>query len=133
MAKKKAHAPRIRRGDLVTVLSGDDRGQRGRVLRILPDDDQVVVEGVNLVYRHIRRSQKHPQGGRLRREAPIHVSNVMVVDPDTDQPTRIGKRQQDPAKGSLGWVRVARKTGNDLDEGGKPTKKSKKKEKEPKE
>lgn len=124
MAKKAAHRCRVRRGDEVVVIAGDDKGQRGRVLRIIPDSGKVVIEGINLVHRHIRRSQKHPQGGRLRREAPIQISNVMVVDQESGDPTKIGRMQKDPAKGSLGWVRVARKTGKELDaDGGKPAKK----------
>ena len=127
MAERKgAHACRVKKGDMVVVVTGEDRGSRGRVLRIITDKDRVVVEGVNLVHRHIRRSQKNPQGGRLRRESPIHISNVMVVDPETDEPTRIGRKQVDPSRGSLGWTRVAKKSGNDLDaESGKPAKKQK--------
>jgi len=122
----KTHACRIKKGDMVVVVAGEDRGKRGRVLRIVTGKDRVVVEGVNLVHRHIRRSQKNPQGGRLRREAAIHVSNVMVIDPETDEATRIGRKQVDPSRGSLGWARVARKSGTDLDaETAKPAKKAK--------
>ena len=80
---------RLRKGDLVAVISGDDRGKRGRILRYDPVEDRVIVEGVNLVYRHLRRSQKNPQGGRIRREAAIHASNVMPVDSDTNKPSRV--------------------------------------------
>ena len=80
---------RLRKGDLVAVISGDDRGKRGRVLRFNPEDNRVIVEGVNLVFRHLRRSQKNPQGGRIRREAPINASNVMPIDPETNKPTRV--------------------------------------------
>ena len=72
---------RIRKGDLVAVVTGDDKGKRGRVLTVLPERNRVVIEGVNLVFKHLRKSQQNPQGGRVRREAAIHVSNVMPIDP----------------------------------------------------
>lgn len=107
------HRLRIRRGDNVRVIAGDDKGKDGRVLRVVVEKRKVVVEGVNLVYRHVRRSQKHPQGGRVRREAPIDVSNVMLLDPSGDVPTRVGKRVTESGE----RVRVARKTGKLIDEG----------------
>jgi large subunit ribosomal protein L24 len=115
MAKKVPHRPRIRRGDEVLIVTGASRGRRGRVLRVDAEKSEVIVEGVNLVFRHIRRSEQHPQGGRLRREAPIHLSNVMAVDPNEDVPTKVGRVLRDPEKGSLGKVRIARKSGADLD------------------
>jgi len=122
-----AHGMRIRKGDEVLVLTGDDKGLRGRVLRVIPERGQVVVENVNLIHRHIRRSQKHPQGGRVRRENPVNISNVMLVDPQSGDPTRVGRRQKDPANGSLGWVRVSRRTGGEIgSEAAKPTKEKKK-------
>lgn len=133
------HACRLRRGDNVMVITGADRGKQGRVLRVLHEAGQVVVEGVNLVYRHVRRSQQNPQGGRVRREAPVNISNVMLVDPKENVPTRVGKALVDPEKGSLGWTRIAKKSGADLSEDavkaskkGSAKKKSKK-SKEPKE
>lgn len=127
MAKKVPHRPRVRRGDEVVVIAGEARGRQGRVLRVDAEKRQVVVEGVNLVWRHIRRSQKHPQGGRLRREAPIHLSNVMIVDPQDGKPSKVAKVLREPEKGSLGWVRVARKSGTDIDAAAaKPAKKGRK-------
>ncbi len=82
-------AARIRRDDLVQVIAGDHKGARGKVLRVLTDRGRVIVEGVNMVYRHVRKSRKHPQGGRIQKEAPIHISNVMPIDPRTDRPTRV--------------------------------------------
>ena len=111
MAKLSPHQSRIRRGDLVMVVAGADKGVQGRVLRLLLDEDKVVVEGVNLAYRHVRRSQQNPQGGRVRRESPIHVSNVMVVDPDENVPTRVGRKMSDEGK----MKRFARKSGAILD------------------
>jgi large subunit ribosomal protein L24 len=119
---RKPHSLRIRRGDSVRVISGEDKGKDGRVLRVLREDRKVVVEGVNLVYRHVRRSQKHPQGGRVRREAPIDASNVMLLDPSDHVPTKVGKRVDDAGK----RIRFARKTGKPVDEGsGKKGRKSK--------
>jgi large subunit ribosomal protein L24 len=112
----KPHNVRIRRGDMVRVIAGDDRGRDGRVLRILEDERKVVVEGVNLVHRHVRRSQKNPRGGRIRREAAIHISNVMVLDSERKVPTRVGRRQEDPAKKARGWVRYGRRSGRPVGE-----------------
>lgn len=100
---------RIRRGDLVAVTSGDDRGKRGRVLRLVNEKNRVVVEGVNLVYKHLRKSQQNPQGGRVRREAPIALSNVMPVDPESNKPTRVASHLVDGRR-----TRVARGTGTAL-------------------
>lgn len=111
------------------VIAGADKGVTGRVLRIIADKNKVVVEGVNLVHRHIRRSQKNPQGGRVRRESPVHLSNVMVLDPVEDVPTKIGRKLADPEKGSLGWTRFSRRSGESLVAGtgkAQKTKKSKK-------
>ena len=82
-------AARVRKDDIVEVISGDHKGERGKVLRIDPDKQKVVVEGVNMVYRHVRKSRKHPQGGRIQKEAPVHLSNVMPVDPKTGKRTRV--------------------------------------------
>jgi large subunit ribosomal protein L24 len=82
----------IRSNDIVEVTSGEDRGLRGKVLKVLPSKGKVVVEGVNRVYKHMRRSQKNPQGGRLSKEMPIDISNVTLLDPNTDKPTRVGVR-----------------------------------------
>jgi large subunit ribosomal protein L24 len=82
-------AARIKKDDIVIVVAGDHKGARGKVLRVLRDKDRVVVEGVNMVYRHVRKSQRNPQGGRIRKEAAIHMSNVMPIDPKTDRPTRV--------------------------------------------
>lgn len=82
----------IRKDDMVIVLSGDDKGVRGKVLEVDHETKKVVVEGVNRVYKHMRKSQKNPQGGRLSREMPIPVSKVMLIDPKTNQPCRTGVR-----------------------------------------
>jgi large subunit ribosomal protein L24 len=104
-------ASRIKKGDLVAVIAGKDRGAQGRVLRILTDRDRVVVEGINVIKRHQRPTPQQPQGGIIEREAPIHVSNVMPVDTKTDKPTRIRMGTDKDGK----KVRVAVKSGTVID------------------
>ena len=82
-------AAKIRKGDRVEVISGDHRGEIGKVLRLILDRNQVVVEGVNLVFRHVRPSRRNPQGGRIRKEAPLHMSNVLPIDPKTNRGSRV--------------------------------------------
>lgn len=102
----------IRKNDQVVVRAGKDRGKRGRVLKVLPDVNRVVIEGVNLIKRHTRPNpQKNIKGGIVEREAAIHASNVMLVDPETNEPTRVGyKIQSDGRK-----VRIGRKSGAVVD------------------
>ena len=85
----------IKKDDLVVVIAGDDAepGRARRVLRVLAEKNKVVVEGVNRVYKHMRPSRRNPQGGRLSKEMPIDVSNVMLIDPSTSRPTRVGVRE----------------------------------------
>ena len=85
----------IRKDDVVEVVAGDDKGTRAKVLRVLRDKNQVVVEGVNRVYRHLKPSKRNPQGGRISKEMPINASNVMLIDPATNKPTRLGVRYLD--------------------------------------
>ena len=82
-------AIRIKKDDLIEVIAGDDRGQRGKVLKVDPKKRQVVVQGINKAYRHVKPSQRNPQGGRLQIEQPLDISNVMLVDPKTNRPTRV--------------------------------------------
>ena len=82
-------ARHIKQGDNVLVITGADKGKTGRVLRILADKDRVVVEGINRVWKHVRPSQRHPQGGRIQKDAPIHISNVMPVDPGSNKGSRV--------------------------------------------
>jgi large subunit ribosomal protein L24 len=83
---------RIKAGDLVEVITGDDRGARGKVLTVLPKKGKLIVEGVNRVYKHVRRSQRNTQGGRLSKEMPVNASNVLLVDPTTGRADRVGVR-----------------------------------------
>jgi large subunit ribosomal protein L24 len=103
---------KVRKGDLVEVITGKDGGKRGRVLRVDRDHDRVVVEGINMIKRHTRPNpNRRIQGGIVEREAPLHVSNVMVVSPDSGRRTRIGFKILDDGR----KVRVAKVDGAILD------------------
>ena len=79
----------VKKGDTVEIIAGDDRGVRGKVLNVDTANRQVLVEGVNRAYRHVRPSRRNPQGGRLQIEQPIDISNVLPVNPKTNRPTRV--------------------------------------------
>lgn len=83
---------KIRKNDMVMVISGNDRGKTGKVLKVFPKDSKIIIEGINIRKRHTKPTQKKPQGGILEKEAPINASNVMILDPKTNEPTRIGAR-----------------------------------------
>jgi large subunit ribosomal protein L24 len=103
---------KIHKNDMVMVIAGNARGKSGKVLKVYPDRERVIVEGVNIIKRHTRPRQKNPQGGIVQREAPIHVSNVMLVDPKTNQVTRVGtKVVKDETTGKKRRMRVAKATG----------------------
>ena len=85
---------RIKVDDMVEVITGDDKGQRGRVLTVDHKAGKVVVEGVNLVYKHVRRSQRNPQGGRLSKEMPVRISNLMLVCEKCNKRSRVGRRYE---------------------------------------
>ena len=91
-------ASHLKKDDLVEVIAGDHKGQRGKILRVIPREDGVIVEGVNMVYRHVRPSRRNPQGGRLQKEAPLHMSNVLPVDPRTGKPSRVRFETRDNKK-----------------------------------
>ena len=101
----------VRKGDTVVVVAGKERGKRGKVLRVFPEEGRVVVERVNFIKKHQRPTQKLRQGGIIEREGPIHLSNVMLVDPRSDKPTRVGSRTLADGK----KVRLARKSGEMID------------------
>src|ERR671939_1673968 len=107
-------ARHIKSGDTVVVISGADKGKTGRVLRVLTQKDRVVVEGINRVWKHVRPTQRNPQGGRIQKDAPIHISNVMPLDPTTGKGTRVRFEVRDGHK-----HRVAIKSGTDLGRLGK--------------
>lgn len=109
---------KIKKGDQVMVLAGADKGKIGRVLRMIRDKDRVVVEGINRVWKHVRPSQRYPQGGRIQKDAPIHISNVLPVNPTTGRATRVkfvtenGVKRRIAVRGGtdLGAVRTSGKT-----------------------
>lgn len=100
----------VKKGDKVKVLSGKDKGKQGTILEAYPKKERVLVEGVNMVKIHAKPSQENPQGGILNQEAPIHVSNVLPIDPKSGEPTRVGYEIRDGKK-----VRIAKKSGEPLD------------------
>ena len=100
----------IKKGDLVYVNAGVDKGKQGKVLEMFPEQERAIVEGINMVSKHTKPNAKNPQGGIIKKEAPIHISNLNVVDPSTNKPTRVGRKLND--KGKL--VRYAKKSGEIL-------------------
>ena len=82
---------KIKKNDMVMVIAGNSKGKSGKVLRVYPEKQRLIIEGVNLVSRHRKPTQTNPQGGIMRQEAPIHISNVMLIDGKTGEPTRVGK------------------------------------------
>ena len=100
----------IKKGDTVYVLSGEDRGKQGRVLSVLVSKQRAIVEGVNIVSKSTKPSAKHPQGGIVKMEAPIHISNLSLLDPKSGKPFRIGYRKND--KGVT--VRYSKKSGEEI-------------------
>jgi large subunit ribosomal protein L24 len=105
-----ASSMHVRRGDRVRVITGKDKGKEGKVLRAYPEKRRVTIEGVNLVKRATRPSQKNPQGGIMQHEGTLHVSNVMLICPSCSQPSRVGRRREN---GEV--VRVCKKCGKDID------------------
>ena len=103
---------KIRKNDNVIVIAGNSRGKSGKVLKVYPEKRRIIVEGVNIMKRHTRPGQRTPQGGIVQREAPIHMSNVMLLDPKSNQPTRVGtKVVKDESIGKKRRMRVAKATG----------------------
>jgi large subunit ribosomal protein L24 len=109
-------ARHVKKGDMVMVMAGDDKGKVGQVLGVDPAAGKVLVQGVNRVYKHLHPSRKHPRGGRMQKEMPISISGVLPVDPKTNQPTRVAFRIN--ADGSRD--RIAKKSGQVLSAVRKP-------------
>ena len=101
---------KIKKGDRVIVLTGRDKGRQGAVLKVLPKESRVLVEGLNIVHRHTRPTQGDPQGGIKTKEAALHISNVAIVDPKSGEATRVGFKMDGDKK-----VRVAKKSGEVID------------------
>ena len=104
---KKLH---IKKGDMVFVNAGDNKGQQGRVLSVLVSKERAIVEGINMVSKHTKANAKSPQGGIVKREAPVHISNLNLLDPASGKPTRIGRKLND--KNQL--VRYSKKSGEEI-------------------
>jgi large subunit ribosomal protein L24 len=100
----------VRRGDKVRVIAGKENGKEGKVLRAFPEKQRVSVEGMNMIKRATRPSQKNPQGGIMQSEGTMHVSNVMLICPNCGQPTRIARRRENGDR-----IRVCKKCGKDID------------------
>ena len=105
----------VKKGDKVKVLSGKDKGKEGVILRSIPQQQRVVVEKVNMVKKAMRPTQQNPQGGIATFEAPIHVSNVMLICPNCNAATRVNKKRVKGEDGKARKVRVCKKCGKDID------------------
>lgn len=102
---------KLRKGDRVVVITGKDKGKRGTIRQVLPKDERVIVEGLNMVKKHQRARSQTQTSAIVEREAPIHISNVMLIDPSNDEPTRVTFRARED--GSL--VRVGKRSGEDIE------------------
>ena len=100
---------RIKKGDTVYVNAGNDKGKTGKVLSVAPSEDRVIVEGINMVSKHTKPNSKQPQGGIVKQEAPIHISNLNLIDPKSNKPTRVGYKVEDGKK-----IRYAKKSGEEI-------------------
>lgn len=100
---------RIKKGDTVYVNAGNDKGKTGKILTVIPSEDRVIVEGVNVVSKHTKPSAKQPQGGIIKQEAPIHISNVNLIDPSSNKPTRVGYKFEGDKK-----IRYSKKSGQEI-------------------
>ncbi len=105
--QKKIH---IKKGDTVMVISGESKGQQGRVLEVVRSKYRALVEGVNMVSKHTKPNAQYPNGGIIKKEAPIHISNLMLVDPTSGNPSRIGRKLNDNGK----LVRYSKKSGEEI-------------------
>lgn len=112
MEKKTKSQPKlkIRKGDLVQVIAGDSKGKQGKVLEVFLQKNRAIVEGANMVSKHTKPNAANPNGGIVKKEAALHVSNLMVVDVKTGKPTRVGKKLNAEGKS----VRIAKKSGEEI-------------------
>lgn len=99
----------VKKGDTVRVIAGNDKGKEGEVLQVIPSKNQVIVEDTNIIKKHQRPAGMGQEGGIIEKEAPIHASNVQLIDPETNEPTRVGFRFEDGKK-----VRYSKKSGQEL-------------------
>ena len=112
--EKKQHAQpaklKIRKGDLVQVIAGDSKGSQGKVLEVIIEKSRVIVEGANMVSKHTKPNAAKPNGGIVKQEAALHISNVMLIDPKSGKPTRVGRKKNEAGK----LVRVAKISGEEI-------------------
>ncbi|NPA35097.1 MAG: 50S ribosomal protein L24 [Chlorobi bacterium] len=108
--KRKRIKLKIKKDDIVMVMRGKFRGHKGRVIKVFPEEQRILVEGVVNV-KHVKPSEQFPQGGIIKVERPIHISNVMLIDPETGEPTRVGRKRNEEGK----LVRYAKKSGKIID------------------
>ncbi|WP_345950775.1 MULTISPECIES: 50S ribosomal protein L24 [unclassified Mucilaginibacter] len=101
---------KIRKGDLVKVIAGDSKGQQGKVTEIIIDKNRAVIEGVNMISKHTKPNAANPNGGIVKKEAAIHISNLALVDPKSGETTRVGRKKNDAGK----LVRVSKKSGEEI-------------------
>lgn len=102
---------KIKKNDMVEVITGKSRGKRGKVIRVIPETSRVIVEGANIMKKHERPSQRNQQGGITEREFPFHISNVMLVDPKSGERTRVGRQSSEGKDGKMHHERYAKKSG----------------------
>jgi large subunit ribosomal protein L24 len=105
--QKKLH---IKKGDTVMVITGESKGQKGRILEVDIAKNKALVESINMVSKHTKPNAKAPQGGIIKKEAPVHISNLMLIDPTSGKPTRIGRKLNDKNK----LVRYSKKSGEEI-------------------
>lgn len=105
--RKKMH---IKKGDTVVVITGNSKGLQGKVLEVIFEKQKAIVEGVNMISKHTKPNTKNPQGGIIKQEAPVQVSNLMLIDPSSGKPTKIGRKLNDKNK----LVRFAKKSGEEI-------------------
>lgn len=103
----------IKKGDQVIVIAGNHKGEKGEVVKMIVDKQRAIVEGVNMISKHTKPNAENPQGGIVKQEAPIHISNLMLLDPKTGEPTRIGRKEVEE-KGKKRLVRFAKKSGEEI-------------------
>jgi large subunit ribosomal protein L24 len=101
---------KIRKGDLVKVIAGDSKGQQGKITEIVIEKNRAVIEGVNMISKHTKPNAANPNGGIIKQEAAIHISNLALVDPKTGETTRVGRKKNDAGK----LVRVSKKSGEEI-------------------
>lgn len=102
---------RLKKNDKVKVISGNHKGKEGKILKIYPEKNRVIVEGVNIIKRHTRPNQKNPQGGITQKESTIHISNIMLIDPKSNEPSRIGMQIIEGEEGKKKRMRYSKKSG----------------------